>query len=173
VNTAKFKPGIQWRFRATWVLLGLAPALTCAATDGIDLSSEVRSAYQHGDWDRFFGLALYYRLAAHDGTFDPAPSLLEITALMRHCRVIEASQLADELQSRVPAQPATERERRFANDLIRLRDLIHLRVKRAATRELSPRDEAWRLTENQLRASVAKFSDPRILRVRVKSLCRD
>lgn len=123
-------------------------------------------SYQKEDWDAFFGRAVYYRAnlgRAENKTWIPELVALEALALSRHCHWAEARRVLawaktkgnNDLFTRVEAQVA-------------LHESFAKTKKAGALAFASPEGtRPWWIGTNQLE----KVSNPRFVRVHVRSLC--
>lgn len=86
--------------------------LSVADTEFTDVSPNVRDfriafresqkvLYKKAAWDRFFGVATYYRKNLMTGFFEPDALALEILALIKHCQFEAAEKLIASEQSLV------------------------------------------------------------------------
>ena len=130
--------------------------------------------YAKGDWERFFGLALYYRniFLSSDkisiSHFREELLTLEILALIRHCRFNESRKIIEwSLKLAKKIKIKTPKIKKTAY-FLQLRNFIKEKKKKQRSRSWTKKLYLWPLSFNQLRL----LDNPKNLRVRVKSQCQ-
>ena len=129
--------------------------------------------YIKNDWDRFFGLAVYYRnvlLSSHEmfiRNFQQELLTLEVLALIRHCRFYESGQLIKwgmELAEKIKKDYSKIKKTIY---FFNLKTLIGDQEQNQNKGDWRERIYLWPLYPNQLRW----LDNPKHLRVKVDSQC--
>ena len=130
--------------------------------------------YKENKWDRFFGLALYYRNlllsapAVAKSHFRQTPLSLEILALIRHCRFKESQQIKKWSLKMAQSINTDSSQLKKTADFFKLKNLVGDRKQRKSVKSLVKESiNLWPLEKQELN----RVDNPKNLRVRVKSQC--
>ena len=128
--------------------------------------------YKENQWDRFFGLALYYRNLVLSSSkergknFRQNPLVLEILALIRHCRFKESQKIKDWSLKLAQSLNTDSSYIKKTAPFFKLKKLVGDQ-KIGPQNSLDEQIHSWPLKKHQLKW----VDNPKNLRVKVKSQC--
>ena len=128
--------------------------------------------YREKQWDRFFGLALYYRSLLLSSpkdwrtNFRQKPLALEILALIRHCRFKESQKIKEWSLNLAQSLNTDSHYIKKTANFFKLKKLIGDQ-KTGTQNSLNEQIHSWPLKQQELKW----VDNPQNLRVKVKSQC--
>ena len=129
--------------------------------------------YKENQWDRFFGLALYYRnflLSSPESVrknFKQNPLALEILALIRHCRFKESKKIKEWSLNMAQTINKNPSKIKKTSSFFKLKKLVGDQNQNQKAKDLKEQISLWPLKKQELKW----VDNPRNLRVKVKSQC--